>query len=241
MTRSCDRSPRIAEHDQALSAREAASGDVTEKIATLESELAAATRRATELESGLAEAREATAQAEEAARQAMERAEAAAREALERAEQSATQPTDAPVAGANGDAAVGELQAEILQLETRLEQTELRARRAYAEAENAQAELRFARERGDAPQTSVDNGRLRNELATALERAQAAEEKTAALRAELILVKSGVDTSLEAEDGLEAENNFVDPEEDGVSLRTRLTRAVDSKRSTGDDDTHQWR
>ena len=46
---------------------------------------------------------------------------------------------------------------------------------------------------------------------------------------------------LEAEDGLEAENNFVDPEEDGVSLRTRLTRAVDSKRSTGDDDTHQWR
>ncbi len=214
---------------------------MTEKIAALENELAAATRRATELESGLAEAREATTRAEEAARQATERAEEAAREAMERAEQSVTQPTDVPVAGANGDAGLGELQAEILQLETRLEQTELRARRAYAEAENAQAELRFARERGDAPQTSVDNGRLRNELATALERAQAAEEKTAALRAELILAKSGVDTSLEAEDGLEAENNFVDPEEDGVSLRTRLTRAVDSKRSSGDDDTHQWR
>jgi hypothetical protein len=214
---------------------------VTEKIAALENELAAATRRATELESGLAEAREATARAEEAARQATERAEEAAREAMERAERSVTQPTDVPVAGANGDAGLGELQAEILQLETRLEQTELRARRAYAEAENAQAELRFARERGDAPQTSVDNGRLRHELATALERAQAAEEKTAALRAELILAKSGVDTSLEAEDGLEAENNFVAPEEDGVSLRTRLTRAVESKRSTGDDDTNQWR
>ena len=104
---------RLAEHDEALSAREAASGDVTEKIATLENELAAATRRATELESGLAEAREATARAEEAARQATERAEEAAREAMERAERSAAQPTDAPVAGANGDAALGELQAEI--------------------------------------------------------------------------------------------------------------------------------
>ena len=101
--------------------------------------------------------------------------------------------------------AVAELQAEIVQLETRLEQTEQRARRAYAEAENAQAELRFARERGDAPQTSVDNGRLRAELATALERAQAAEEGIKALRAEIILVKKGVDTDapLDTEDGFD--------------------------------------
>jgi hypothetical protein len=156
------------------------------------------------------------------------------------------------VAGATDDSAVAELQAEIVQLETRLEQTEQRARRAYAEAENAQAELRFARERGDAPQSTVDNGRLRAELATALERAQAAEEGIKALRAEIILVKKGVNTDapLDIDDGFDAENGHVDtepenghvdPEEEGVSLRTRLTRAVESKRSTGDDDTHQWR
>jgi small-conductance mechanosensitive channel len=111
----------------------------------------------------------------------------------------------------------------------------LRARHAYAEAENAQAELRFARERGDAPET--DNGRLRTELATALERAQAAEQMGAALRAELVLVKKGVDTRAEPD----AEDSFVDEEEEGVSLRTRLSRAVESKRPTSDDDTHQWR
>jgi chromosome segregation ATPase len=211
---------------------------VTEKIAALENELAAATRRAPELESGLAEAREATTRAEEAARQA-----------TERAEQAVTQPVGAPAAGDTNDAGVAELQAEILQLETRLEQTELRARRAYAEAENAQAELRFARERGDAPQTSVDNSRLRHELAAALERAQAAEEGIKALRAEIILLKKGVNINAGViepigtdEDGLEGDNGRpVDPEEEGVSLRTRLTRAVDSKRSSGDDDIHQWR
>ena len=81
----------------------------------------------------------------------------------------------------------------------------MRARHAYAEAENAQAELRFARERGDVPETSVDNGRLRTELAAALERAQAAEQMGAALRAELVLVKKGVDTDSEPD----AENGFV--------------------------------
>ena len=126
---------------------------------------------------------------------------------------------------------------EILQLQTRLEQTELRARHAYAEAENAQAELRFARERGDASEASTDNGRLRTELATALERAQAAEQMGAALRAELVLVKKGLNTDAEPQ----TENGFDEQEEEGVSLRTRLSRAVESKRATGEDDSHQWR
>jgi chromosome segregation ATPase len=204
---------------------------VTEKIVALESELAAAARRTSELESSLAEARQATERAEETARQATERAEQVARQSDEIASDGA------PNVGATDDAAVAELRAEILQLQTRLEQTELRARHAYAEAENAQAELRFARERGDAPETSVDNGRLRTELATALERAQAAEQKSAALRAELLLVKQGVDTDVEPD----AENGYVDQEEEGVSLRTRLSRAVESKRPSSDDDTHQWR
>ena len=216
-----------------LSAREGAAADVTEKIVALESELASAARRTSELESKLVEAR-----------QAMERAEETARQATERAGQAAHQPAEVPSdggpnVGATDDAAVAELQAEILQLQTRLEQTELRARHAYAEAENAQAELRFARERGDAPETSVDNGRLRTELAAALERAQAAEQKSAALRAELLLAKRGRWTPTSTR--LDAENGYVDQEEEGVSLRTRLSRAVESKRATGDDDTHQWR
>ena len=142
-----------------------------------------------------------------------------------------------PGTGVTGYAVVAELQAEILQLQTRLEQTELRARHAYAEAENAQAELRFARERGDAPEASADTGRLRTELAAALERAQAAEQMGAALRAELVLIKKGVNTDAQPD----AENGYVEEEEEGVSLRTRLSRAVESKRATGDDDTHQWR
>lgn len=209
-----------------LAARETASREVTAKIAALENELSAAAQRTSELETSLAEAGQATERAEEAARQATERA--------------AQQPIEgsgdgAPSTGATDDAAVAELRAEILQLQTRLEQTELRARHAYAEAENAQAELRFARERGDVPET--DNGRLRTELATALERAQAAEQMGAALRAELVLVKKGLDTGAEPDD----ENGFVGEEEEGVSLRTRLSRAVESKRPTSDDDTHQWR
>jgi uncharacterized coiled-coil protein SlyX len=204
---------------------------VTERIVALESELAAAARRTSELESSLVEARQATELAEETARQATERAEQVAH-------QPAEVPSDgAPNVGATDDAAVAELRAEILQLQTRLEQTELRARHAYAEAENAQAELRFARERGDAPETSVDNGRLRTELAGALERAQAAEQMGAALRAELVLIKKGVGTDVDTD----AENGYVDQEEEGVSLRTRLSRAVESKRATSDDDTHQWR
>ena len=60
---------------------------------------------------------------------------------------------------------------------------------------------------------------------------------SAALRAELVLVKKGVNTGAEPD----ADNGFMDPEEEGVSLRTRLSRAVESKRPTSDDDTHQWR
>jgi chromosome segregation ATPase len=202
---------------------------VTAKIATLESELSAAAQRTSELETSLAESRQATERAEESARQATQNAEQVA---IRLAEGSGD---GTPGTGAPDDAAVAELRAEILQLQTRLEQTELRARHAYAEAENAQAELRFARERGDVPET--DNGPLRSELAAALERAQAAEQMGAALRAELVLVKRGLNAGSEPD----AENGFVDEEEDGVSLRTRLSRAVESKRATGDDDTHQWR
>jgi hypothetical protein len=137
------------------------------------------------------------------------------------------------------DGRVPALHAEIRELEKRLEQTELRARHAYAEAENAQAELRFARDRGDAP-APADDGRLRAELAAALERVQAAEERSAALTAEVLLLKKGVDVSAGAED--DPTNGFADdPDDDGVNLRARLSRAVDSKRATSEDDSHQWR
>jgi hypothetical protein len=54
----------------------------------------------------------------------------------------------------------------------------------------------------------------------------------AALRAELVS-RNGTD---------EGEETTFDPIDEGPSLRTRLTRAVESKRATGgDDDTNQWR
>ena len=145
----------------------------------------------------------------------------------------------APASAAADDGRIPTLEAEILELEKRLEQTELRARHAYAEAENAQAELRFARDRGDAP-VPADDGRLRTELAAALERVQVAEERSAALSAEVLLLKKGVDVSADAED--DPGNGFaVDPADEGVNLRARLSRAVDSKRASGEDDTRQWR
>jgi hypothetical protein len=144
-----------------------------------------------------------------------------------------------PTAVASDDGRVISLEAEILELEKRLEQTELRARHAYAEAENAQAELRFARDRGDAP-VPPDDRRLRTELAAALERVQAAEERNAALTAEVLLLKKGVDVSADAEN--DPTNGFADDsDEGGVNLRARLSRAVESKRAASEDDTHQWR
>jgi hypothetical protein len=231
----------MAEQDEALSVRETASGDVSTKIAALENELAATARRASDLESSLAEAREATVRANEAAREAVARAEEEAREAVARAGEAAREavqlPTDGAIAGSTDHDQIAELRAEILQLETRLEQTELRARHAYAEAENAQAELRFARERGDAPNDSPDTGRLRTELAAALERAQAAEQRSSSLHSELLLARKGLD----ADGAPETDNGSVEPEEEGVSLRTRLNRAVESKRGSSDDDTREWR
>jgi chromosome segregation ATPase len=209
-----------------LSARDAASSDGSERIAALEGELQEATRRAAELEATVTESKEALARAEEAARLAPERADALPSE-------------HTPTSVAADDGRVPALHAEIRELEKRLEQTELRARHAYAEAENAQAELRFARDRGDAP-VPADDGRLRAELAAALARVQAAEERSAALSAEVLLLKKGVDVS--ADDENDPTNGFaVDPDEEGVNLRARLSRAVESKRATGEDDTHQWR
>jgi chromosome segregation ATPase len=238
-----------------LSSRDAAATDGSSKVAALEAELQVAIARTAELETRVAgsaeaveraeqQAKQAVEQAQEEAKQAVERAEEEARRAVEQAAAAGSQPVLTPAAEGSDDERVAALQAEVRQLESRLEQTELRARHAYAEAENAQAELRFARDRGDAPQPAGDDGRLRKELATALERALSAEEQGAALRAELQLIKKGIDVDVDVDDspGSDPANGYVEAVDDeGVSLRTRLTRAVDSKRASSDDDTHQWR
>ncbi len=55
------------------------------------------------------------------------------------------------------------------------------------------------------------------------------------------MLKKGVDVAVDDEP--DTTNGFaVDPDDEGVNLRARLSRAVDSKRaSSGDDDTRQWR
>ena len=216
-----DRTAEVRELEGRLAdatAAGSAAAEAEQRISGLQEELAAATQRAEQVSAELEDSRRRLASAEETAASHAERG-------------------DAPASDGSNDGRATALEAEILALENRLEQTELRARHAYAEAESAQAELRFARERGE---VSGDGGgsSLRGELAAALERAQAAEEKNSALRAELLLVKKGVDTDAPPT----IEESFEDPiEDEGVSLRTRLSRAVDSKRATGDDDTHQWR
>lgn len=75
------------------------------------------------------------------------------------------------------------------QLEQELEQTQTRLRRAYAEAENARAELSYARGSGDAvgvdpalARARSDTDRLKRELESALERAREAEDRAAGLQ-----------------------------------------------------------
>ena len=78
---------------------------------------------------------------------------AQARARIEELEQSLAAASSLVPATSNGSAPPGgreaELEAVVAELEESLEQTEVRARRAYAAAESAEAALRFAKERGE--------------------------------------------------------------------------------------------
>jgi hypothetical protein len=92
-----------------------------------------------------------------------------------------------------------ELASQVAALQAKLEHTEIRAKRAYAEAEAARTELTIASHRAEAPPETGDAVSLRSEvdrlgteLARTLERAHAAEERGARLESELVALHNGM-------------------------------------------------
>jgi outer membrane murein-binding lipoprotein Lpp len=124
-------------------------------------------------------------------------AETRATEAEARAAHVATRSD--PVPASAGAASDPELSSQLATLQAKLEHTETRAKRAYAEAEAARAELARASKRVEAEPDAADDGSLQTEvdrlgveLARALERTHAAEERGARLEAELVALHNGM-------------------------------------------------
>jgi DNA repair exonuclease SbcCD ATPase subunit len=131
----------------------------------LEADLAAASAGAGAATAVVAEPSEAAA----AAQAELERATARIQDLERQLEEAASHPLAGPVA--EGDAAgSGDLAAVVAELEERLEQTEVRARRAYTAAEAAEAALRFAKESGEVVssdpglESEVQRNRFRSDL-----------------------------------------------------------------------------
>ena len=104
-----------------------------------------------------------------------------------------TSTVSSPLASDDG------LAAEVAALRSKLEHTEVRAKRAYAEAESARAELAKMNNRSEPLPEAVDAtgqksevDRLGSELARVLERAHAAEERSARMEAELVALHNGL-------------------------------------------------
>jgi DNA repair exonuclease SbcCD ATPase subunit len=167
-----------------------------------------------------------------------------------------------PPSGGDGTERVRELETELAETRDELEQMQLRLRRAYADAEDARAQLQFAsgemlykgpsiNPMGDVGSAPVQDGideaqRLRLELAKTIERASAAEAHAMKLQADLAAARSGdgdhaggID-HVDDVDGLgdlddDAESAPAGSAEDDKSLRFRLARTAARKKGIGDE------
>ncbi|HEX6845166.1 MAG TPA: hypothetical protein VF235_08640, partial [Actinomycetota bacterium] len=182
----------------------------------------AAEQRAAELETKVAELTTASQMGAEAAAE-IERLQAA----LAAAEQGAADTASAPTSEET-ERALAEMQEE-------LDAMQLRLRRAYAESEDLRAQLTHG-EQGSVYRPSAQDGldeaqKLRMELARAVERATAAEERAAQLTADLQEARFAADpVSTPAPAG----TDVAAAEEDEKSLRFRLARSASKKKGTVD-------
>jgi hypothetical protein len=166
--------------------------DAEARAAQAESRSVMAETRAAE---ALSRADEAEKRAAEAEGRVVEfEARAAAVDAGSHALRDHALPQEAPTTSSDS-----ELVSQVAALQAKLEHTEVRAKRAYAEAEAARAELTIASHRGEVPPETgdavslqIEVDRLGTELARTLERAHAAEERGARLEAELVALHSGM-------------------------------------------------
>src|SRR4029079_10110154 len=109
----------------------------------------------------------------------------------------------APAAGEAREATASsgvddEVQAELQHLRARLEQTEMRARRAYAAAEASEAALKYAKESGGLfvapPEAASDEmPALRDQVSQLLSKLRTEEDLRRKAEADLLAAKAGVD------------------------------------------------
>jgi hypothetical protein len=175
---------------------------------------------------------------QEAVRALESRAEAAERRA-EQAEASLTERS-AEDAGA-GKTADHDVAARIADLERQrdqyadeLEQMQLRLRRAYADAEDARAQLQVGAPQVPAAEGDDEVQRLRGELARAMDRAQRAENQASMLQADL--AEAGVGPNNDAIAERADEPAAVPTNQVDKSLRFRLARSAAKKKGIGGED-----
>jgi chromosome segregation ATPase len=140
----------------------------------------------------------------------------------------------------------GEGRGEIADLELRLEQAEMRARRAYSASEAAEAALAYEKERrmslAPTVEAETEANELRNRVAELLDRVNVAVDARRKAEADLAAFRAGVEPR-EADEEIEtstAGHRTSDEDATSSSLRARLAGAASSRKgSSGDAD--GWR
>ena len=213
-----DREARLGAAEARATQAETRAIDADARAATAEARLTQLEPRVAELESRAMAAEQRSSDLEVRAMTAEQRAtEVEARVSSE---------VPAQIAAAD-DGRIAELERQIDEYGQELEQMQNRLRRAYADAEEARAHL----ESGGGTAAGLGGGdpdevaRLRRELAQAMERASAAENRSSQLQADLAeaRVRAGEDPE-QPEPEPEVE------EEEGPSLRFRLAQAASRKK-----------
>ncbi len=175
---------------------------------------------------------------------------------LEMALAAGASPATQPASGSSTtDPGVGgATDVTIAELEDRLEQTEVRARRAYAAAESAEAALRFAKERGEVivtdPAMEQEVARLRAQVAELMQKLGETEQAERRAQADATALRAGVDPdALRDPLGDEPPSPEADapgasklePIQDPGGLRDRLASAALSKKGRRSSDADDWR
>ena len=135
---------------------------------------------------------------------------------------------------------VADLERELAESHAQLEQMEFRLQRAYADAEEARARVQIEASQPADDTSGSEMQQVRLDLAHAMDRAQAAEERAAKLEADLLAAQHGVRELPDAELGHDGDDNGAsengdgDVDADGKSLRYRLARTAARKKLSGD-------
>jgi chromosome segregation ATPase len=213
--------------DELEAASRAAQGTITEHASRTEETRMAWETKVVELEAELKAHQEAVRALESRAELAERRAGRAEASLAERPaqESAAGTPADHGVA-----ARIADLERERDQFADELEQMQLRLRRAYADAEDARAQLQVGAPPIPAVEGDDEVQRLRGELARAMDRAQRAENQASMLQADLAEARVGPNDDATDEPAAVATNQV------DKSLRFRLARSAARKKGLGGED-----